>query len=168
MAYDKYEDLFVDANGRPKGSIAVPESCIDSAEYIIRQIATKGARLSRGKVGPDMAADFANLSFNASTDDFLSLKKKPQDYPFADLPDVGQGIILLNKTTNDLTYNMHLGAIVARSKGRAVISHMFQQVRSYIQKPLIVIEITSAADFAKQTFGSGANLFAAGLLRPVL
>jgi hypothetical protein len=169
MPYATYAETFVDSDGNPKPSIEVPESCIDSAEYIIRTIATNGARQSRSKVGPDMLAEFDNMDFNASKDDILAIKKRANSYNFAGLPDglpdVGQGIILLNRTNGDLEYNMHLGAIVAKSPGKAVISHMFQTVRSYAQKPLEVLEITSAADFADKTFGRNANLYAAGLLK---
>jgi hypothetical protein len=167
MAYTDYAKLFVNAEGAPHASIEVAESCIDSAEYIIRQIATEGARIARGSAGPDMMAQFGNWEFNASTEEFLKAKKKPLDYPFSSFPKVGEGIILLNKTGSDLPYNMHFGAIVARGDTSAVISHMFQQVRSYIQKPLIALEISSIADFAIKTFGAKhASLFAVGLLKP--
>jgi hypothetical protein len=166
MAFDTYSDQFVDKDGKVLTGVQVYESCIDSAEYIIRQIATKGARLTRGKTGPDMMAEFLGLSFNASTVEFLKEDYTLHDYKFADLPEVGQGLILLNKTGSDLKYNMHLGAVLARSPGKAIVSHMFQHVRSFTQKPLIVLEITSAADFATKTFGTSAKCFAAGLLTP--
>ncbi len=165
MAYTDHEPMFVNADGNALGSVEVPESCIDSAEFIIRRIATKGARLSRGKVGPDMMAHFGNMVVNASQDDLMDLPARPADYAFTDVPQVGEGIILLNKTKTDLSYNMHLGAVVARSAGRASISHMFELVKSYSTKPLIVLHITSAADFAVQTFGADAKLYAVGLLR---
>jgi hypothetical protein len=166
MPYDQYSDLFVDKEGIALTGVLVPESCIDSSEYIIRRIATKGARLTRGRNGPDMIAEFLGLTFNASTEEFLKKDYTLHDYNFADLPSVGQGIILLNKTASDLKYNMHLGAVVARSAGKVVISNMFQQVRSPKEEQLRVVEISSPADFARKTFGTGAKCFAAGLLRP--
>ena len=167
MSYANFESMFVDAAGAPKAGVLVPESCIDSAEFIIRRIATKGSRLTRTNTGPNMMAKFGNMEFNASTEDFVN-RRGPQDYPFAGLPDIGQGIILLNKTRTDLSYNMHLGAIVAKDARIAVISHMFQMVRSYTQEELKVMEITSVDDFRNQTFGGRARLYAVGLLFPEL
>jgi hypothetical protein len=158
--------MFVDSDGNKLAGVEVPESCIDSAEFIIRRIATEGARLSRNNTGPDMIATFANFTCNASTVDLMKLPNLPQNYDFKNLPDVGQGIILLSRSESDLTYNMHLGAIVAKNSDEALISHMFQVVKSPIHKPLIVLKISSVEDFADQTFGKASDLYAYGLLSP--
>jgi hypothetical protein len=165
MPYAEYSPLFVDQNGAALPTVQVPQSCIDSAEHIMRRIADPTARPTRSRPGKSILAKFSNRSFNASEDDFMKFKLEGlQSHAFTGLPDIGQGIILLNKTRQDLDYNMHLGAIVAKGSGRAVISHMFQEVRSYTLAPLKVIEITSAANFASRTFGKQANCYAAGLL----
>jgi hypothetical protein len=111
-----------------------------------------------------MKATFANLEFDASTDEFLANPTIPNSYQFTDLPDVGEGIVLLNKTGSNLKYNMHFGAILAKEPGKAIISHMFQVVESPSYKPLVVLQISSAANFADQTFGGDAHLYAIGLL----
>jgi hypothetical protein len=165
MPYADYAKMYVDQNGEALSTVQVPESCIDSAEHIMRAIADPKARPTRSRPGKGILAKFSNRSFNASEDDFMKFKLDGlQSHAFTGLPDVGQGIILLNKTKQDLKYNMHLGAIVAKGDGRAVISQMFQEVRSYSYAPLEVIEITSHIDFANKTFREKANCYAAGLL----
>lgn len=72
MPYLGYAKMFVDSNGTPKAGFQVLESCIDSSEYIIRQIAKNAARLTRKNTGPDIIAEFANWEFNASTEYFLN------------------------------------------------------------------------------------------------
>jgi hypothetical protein len=165
MPYADYSSMFVDQNGKALSTAQVPESCIDSAEYIMRRIADPNARQTRNRTGKSILAKFSNRTFNASKDDFMKFNLQGlQSHAFTGLPEVGQGIILLNKTNNDLQYNMHLGAIVAKEDRRAVISHMYQEVRSYTYKPLKVIDIISVDDFARKTFDAQANCYAAGLL----
>ena len=165
MPYADYSSMFVDQDGNALSTIQVPESCIDSAEYIMRRIADPNARQTRHRAGRSILATFSNRNFNASEDDFMKFNLEGlRSHAFTGLPDVGQGIILLNKTKKDLKYNMHLGAIVAKEDRRAVISDMYQEVRSYTYKPLKVIEITSVDDFARRTFEEQANCYAAGLL----
>lgn len=163
MPYTNYADWLVDSSGNVLSKAIVPESCIQSAETIIQQIYHGGGRISRST---HMFAHFKNLTFDASTDDVLSYSgsalKSYQTYDW--LPDYGQGIVLLNKTSGDLQYNMHFGTVVAWKSGEAVISHMFEQVPNSSYALLQVITIASAVDFAQKTFGSGAGNYAIGLL----
>jgi hypothetical protein len=170
MAYEDYASAFVDAQGDAL-NIQVSESCIESAEFIIRTIAMakNGGKLVRNN-GPAMWAEFENIDFNASEEDIMT-KEGARSYKFAALPQVGEGIILLRRKLlsegKKTGYNMHLGAILARNETQAVISNMFQVVEKNGTAPLKVIQISSAADFAQQTFGKGKNgedLYAAGLL----
>src|SRR5882757_1667908 len=96
MAYEDYASAFVDAQGDAL-NIQVSESCIESAEFIIRTIAMakNGGKLVRNN-GPAMWAEFENIDFNASEEDIMT-KEGARSYKFAALPQVGEGIILLRR-----------------------------------------------------------------------
>jgi hypothetical protein len=92
------------------------------------------------------------------------------DYNFISLPEVGEGLICLNKTKSDKNYNMHLGAVVAKGKDDdgdfILISHMFEPEGDVGLSDLILLKLYDPKDFRKQTFGSYAHTqYAVGLLR---
>jgi hypothetical protein len=161
MAYTDYSDLFVDSDGNALSDCLVFESCIDSAEQIIQEIAA--GKRGRSRHGKTVYAHFGNGTYNLKTDDLMTIKGATS-YPSLGLPKVGEGIILLNMTNGDLPYNLHCGAVVAKQGGQAVISHMFQLQQSPKAAQLIVIEITSPSDFARKTFSGSAGKYAVGWL----
>lgn len=111
--------MFVDKSFLP--CLQVPESCIESAEFIIQCIANKSyLGWKEGKTRkPHVMAEFGfNKKFNITTQ--ANFHEDPscvglRSYSFGSwVPDIGQGLILLNKKSADAsTYNMHFGAIVA-------------------------------------------------------
>ena len=168
MAWAQYSSLFVSSTGRGTGT--VPRSCIESAEYIIQSIyATK--RLPWSKAGearePSVNAHFGGgKSIDISkTPDFHKSALGLKDYPFTALPGIGQGLICLNNTKDDLGYNMHLGGVVATDTGKVLISNMMEPFGvSVTLVTLTTIEITNVADFRTDNFGSDAGKYALGLL----
>ena len=187
--YTKYCSTYVDEYGRAKG-VDVPESCIDSTEQIMRNIylIIKGQRPTRAKLSQlNLMAYFGGgVQFNASNELFMEKefidKKAPNgltnygfDMPASGefsprtgrIPMVGEGLILLNKTQENLDYNMHFGAIVARNNdgSQAIISNMYQVVRNFSTKTLNVLEIISPDDFCVKTFRDDASKYAIGILK---
>lgn len=84
----------------------VPESCIESAEFIIQSInndvATPVWKGGGKALKPHVIATFGgNVKINVSTSDLLSHNIKGlSDYEFdGQLPELGQGLILLRKDT---------------------------------------------------------------------
>jgi hypothetical protein len=153
----------------------VPDSCIESAEYIIQSIygenhGQRPLRWVRSGIerSTHVIANFGNrticitATLNFHDQDFSDLV----DYNFVSLPNVGEGLICLNKTSN-LLYNMHLGAIVASNANQAQISNMMEQKGNEVKMvPLQTIKIIHCDDFREETFGSLASKYALGLLKP--
>src|ERR1700730_1453023 len=93
----------------------VPDSCIESAEYIIqcfhrRQI----LNWEKGQIkDPQVYAHFANDKLNITKD---AIMKKDltnfSSWKFTKLPESGQGICLINKTNKDNPSNMHFMAVI--------------------------------------------------------
>lgn len=164
---------FVSLSSRgTRGSKKVPKSCIESAEYIIQCYAN--GKLLDWKAGesrsPHVYGYFGNKTINISdTADFHLSAAGLKDYDFKDsLPNEGQGLICLNKTKDDLDYNMHLGAVVAVNpeEGKVLISNMMEQAHIAVSLTTIeYIEISSVSDFITTNFGDdGADKYALGLL----
>jgi hypothetical protein len=80
------------------------------------------------------------------------------DYQFKKLPDKGEGLICLNKTKEDKvakdSFNMHLGAVVARNGDSALLSNMIaRHDTSYTpEKELETIPIDGVDKFRSATF----------------
>lgn len=168
MSYPNYEKHFVDSDGVPLDGVLVPESCINSTEWIIRKFKA-GGRSTRSKA--PMFAFFlddknSQVKFDASNDnvlDYVGIGLK--DHPFLGLPKVGQGIALLRQTkTSGAAYDMHFGAVLASDGSRIVVSNMMAQVANEQMVPLEVVTVQSVREFAVLAFGSTARSFAAGLV----
>lgn len=156
MPWSKFNALFV--NGSGKAQVRVPKSCIESAEYIIQCIAQNSIlKYNYQEIrSPDVVAVFGHRRFNITRDaDIQNDAEGITDYDFSCcLPEVGEGIILLNKTKSDKKYNMHLGAVVARDSNKALISHMMENPKGkVVLAELETIEISCPEDFRTATFG---------------
>lgn len=170
MAWDRYSELFVTRGGR--SSANVPRSCIESAEYIIQSIA-EGRRLewrSGETREPHVIAHFKDVTIDiTATPDFHRSRDVAgvEDYRFAALPEIGQGLICVNKTGDELGYNMHLGAVVARDDDRALISNMMEEVGIAVMMVILhTIEIGSPYEFRSRNFSGIDDKYALGLLTP--
>lgn len=97
----------------------LPESCIESAEYAIQLFHDAGLAWGPDQERtPNVLADFGNrVQLNVTTSpDLQDRVTGVHSYPFASLPQVGEGIIIANRTDQDLPFNLHLGAVVARHR----------------------------------------------------
>ena len=167
MPWATYSELFMSGSGRLRNP--VPRSCIESAEYVIQCIASRmllewSANQARD---PHVEAHFGNgvtIDITAK-ENFQDSAEGLTDYPFTGLPQVGEGIICLNKTKTDLYYNMHLGAVIARSGDRALLTNMMEAPHIAVMKAVIEpIEIGTADEFRSQNLAESRH-FALGLLR---
>jgi hypothetical protein len=159
----------------------VPNSCIESAEYIIQCIASNTVLdwepgQSRK---PHVFAHFGNgVTFNISnTTNFHNKAPKGlADFPFeclrGGLPGLGEGLICLNKTGKDLYYNMHLGGVVVVMENAGFppsyvveISNMMEPFNKEVK--LVKLQsklITTADQFRSGSFGTSAGDYALGFL----
>lgn len=170
MPWSRYSELFVTRGGRSSGN--VPRSCIESAEYVIQSIA-EGRRLEwrAGETRePHVIAHFKGVTIDiTATPDFHRRREIAgvEDYSFTSLPEIGEGLICVNKTGEDLAYNMHLGAVVARDDDRALISNMMEEVGMSVMMVILqTIEIGSPYDFRSRNFSGIDDKYALGLLTP--
>ena len=180
MAID-FSPLFADAQGNPTGN--VPESCIESAEYIIQCIAngtTYSWVANQPPRNPHVIAHLGNgKTINISTQrDLLEAAELSCSYNFNGLPKLGQGLICVNRTTRDIKpYNMHLGAVIATemggSKSRPVISKvLISEISEVNPSNVQMIQLdasntkwySSVAEFRGNLYDE--NCFALGLLAP--
>ncbi len=158
----------------------VPDSCIESAEYIIQRVhnglgfvwseTVEGAPTST----PHVYAVFGgNRYFNMSDDDgwLTRLPADLADYPFQahEMPQVGEGLCLVNYTKFNnkfCDYDMHFGAILSNGP-------VFSEISDNCAKPvtptpigaLKKAQISTPADFRKTIKGAGGTkTFALGKL----
>jgi hypothetical protein len=93
------------------------------------------------------------------------------DYPFEKLPAKGEGLICLNKTTEDHHgFNMHLGAVVARNDDVALLSNMMADPGTShpSEEKLVTMPIIRAEKFLSMNFYKDEEpqkVFAVGLLK---
>jgi hypothetical protein len=159
--------LFANEGGHPLNQI--PRSCIESAEYIIQCLAAGGLLgWAEGQERtPHVIACFGNnVTFNITTQENFHTDPRCNglvDYAFnGQLPAIGQGLILLNKTGADQPFNMHLGAVIATARNRVKISDVSENgpvamIANWETKVLNTIEDFRGDDYP-------ANNFAIGLL----
>lgn len=146
----------VDDNGMQtyKQALGVPESCIESAEYILQVTAGASTDWVRGKERePYMIAAFGNKTLNATTGDFVNEIDGVTDYDFNLIPNVGQGIVIANSGIDDDGYNMHFGAVFARHKTKnvAIISNLCEKADVKLINPCNFIFIDSVDSFKTQS-----------------
>ena len=162
---------FVDISFNPR--LPIPSSCIEGAEYIIQCI-SKGSILAWKKNTarkPHVWAEFGGgVKFNISNQpDFHTDPKCVglKSYPFGStLPNIGYGLILLNKTSTDATsYNMHLGAVVAVDDSYTYISDVSEGKTVSLVNNWPVKKITQVGDF--RIPGYPTKEFAVGILYPL-
>lgn len=171
MAWKNTLDFVSLGSRGTRGKRAVPNSCIESAEYII-QCYAKGAILdweAGASRKPHVYATFGNKRFNISeTENFHLLASGIKDFDFkGTLPGEGSGIICLNKTSEDLGYNMHLGAVVAvdTEAKKILISNMMEPAHMAVKmKTIDYIELASPEEFLTINFEEAAVKYAIGLL----
>ena len=153
----------------------VPESCIESAEYIIQ--CTAKSEILPWTQQEEREPYIYGLFGNGVILNITQHENPPNggtgllDFVFTELPNVGEGLILLNKTTKNKPFNMHLGAVVAKGLSHLgetyiLISHMFHLKNDYGMEKLITLKITDVNDFRKKTFPNDTASYALGLLRP--
>ena len=158
---------FTSRSGR--GIVNVPNSCIESAEYIIQSISNVNLLpWKRGQSqSPNVIATFGDREINISeTENFHRNTRGITSYKFDSLPNIGQGIICLNKTVEDLPYNMHLGAVVASSDESVLISNMMEPEGEVGMALINIIEINNAEEFLTNNFGDMSSKYIIGILRP--
>jgi len=171
MGWQKKLDFVAISARSIRGSKKVPKSCIESAEYIIQCYANGGlldwaAGVDRD---PHVYATFGDRKYNISAEENFHQKAEgTTNYKFDALPAEGSGLICLNKTSGDLGYNMHLGAVVAVNpeEGKILISNMMEAAHVAVSLATIeVIEISSPEEFIVANFGEeGLGQYALGIL----
>jgi len=183
LSAHKHAALFVDAAGAPKPDAKVPNSCIESAEYVIQCIAQdKMLPWTHGDSRkPHVLAHFGNGLFcNISDADVIawafSNASTLVDYPFgthgfSHLPKVGRGLMLLHKTKlESKVYHMHLAATVAswgsHPKTKIAVTDMFEAWTGPVTlQPLKVRAVSDIGkDFRDAFFGPQASEYVVGLL----
>ncbi|HEY6528489.1 MAG TPA: hypothetical protein VIZ65_07330 [Cellvibrionaceae bacterium] len=134
----------------------VPNSCIESAEFIL-QVINSGTNDSvtwdRAEVSrtPHVYAEFKshyiNITDTADFHDYIT--ESIVSYPFgSSLPTLGEGICLVNKGQDSGGYNMHFGAVVAVQNGSVEISDMNEPNNAPVGlAPLETITIKNVNDF---------------------
>lgn len=168
MGWPIYSELFMSSSGRLKTT--VPKSCIESAEYIMQCIANKAVLpWSVGQTrNPHVVAYFGKgvaIDITATPDFHLGAEGL-EDYPFTSLPNVGEGLVCLNRTKSDLGYNMHFGAVLARSGDAALVSNMMEAFGVKVVMAIPdTIEISSPDKFRSDNFHVDSAKYALGLLR---
>jgi hypothetical protein len=161
---------FLDNSFSPR--LPIPKSCIEGAEYIIQCIAKNSALAWKPNTtrNPHVWAEFGSgIKFNISKEPNFHMDKKCvglRSYIFGGgLPDVGCGLILLNKTSSDSnTFNMHLGAVVAREDGYTYISDVSEKGKVQMISNWPVKKITHVSEF--RIPGYPTSEYAVGLLYP--
>lgn len=155
-----------------KPALSIPQSCIEGAEYIIQSIKLGDYALSWAEGTtrkPHVLAVFGgNVQFNISNDPDIQNDSRCStltDYSFGSGPDIGQGIILLNKTKKNKSFNMHLGAVVAVEGGKIYMSNVAESGTVVMVKNWDVLAISKAEDF-RTSNGFSDKSFAIGLLKP--
>lgn len=140
-------------------SSQVPNSCIESAEYIIQATATAKipAKWTSGAATkPHVWAVFHSHMVNISnTPNFHNLvDSSVKEYPFAGtLPGLGEGLCIVNTGADNKGYNMHFGAVVRVGRGRVDVSDMSEIITETPQLVKIkVAALTKVDDFRGQTY----------------
>ncbi len=159
------------------GMFEVPESCIESAEYLIQCCYIgKAIRWNSGSKRPDVFAHMGNAIINitATEDCHTTVMPAHGSYPFSQLPVLGEGIVLFNvgKDAGKGGYNMHFMAVVATGSfgGRpaVLVSNMMErQLRAGERtkmKQLQVLIVTDPTTLAAAFFGSKGKNYLTGLL----
>ncbi len=156
----------------------VPESCIESAEYIIQSIINGKRHVweENKTVDPHVYAIFANgVEFDISECENFHEKidEKVGDYPFqtlrGGLPGIGQGLVCVNKHWRNRHYNMHLGAVVAsarlkNAKHAVILSNMMHTEKMVEMVELQTTKWISSPDQFRSLLSSSYRNFALGLL----
>ena len=154
----------------------LPESCIESTEFVLQtqQSGRKGMRYGE-KADPvymlfkhptEEKTVYFDLSNDADIQDHAQgLRNYLSD---KELPGIGEGIALLNRTNSDFrksdSYNMHLGAVLKRNEKSAWISDMSAFVESdFPMRDVQKINITKAGDFRGDLYKSHEK-YAMGLV----
>jgi hypothetical protein len=157
-------------SGRVAGA-SVPRSCIESAEFII-QCYVAGHILSWQRLQsrePHIIALFGGgKSYNVTdTQDFHNLVVSGlEDYHFTSMPTVGEGLICVNKTSEQLDYNMHAGAVIGVFEDETLISNMMEPFGVPVNlTTLQTISIRTPQDFRSLNLDD-ADKYALGLLKP--
>jgi hypothetical protein len=159
----------------------VPNSCIESAEYIIQCIASN--RVLEWKPGqsrePHVYAHFGKgvvVNISNTPDFHNKVPRGLTDFPFdslrGGLPGLGEGLICLNRTGTDLRYNMHLGAVVLVMERAGTppeyvveISDMMEPFDQEVELVKLKSKLIRTADqFRSDSFRSWAPNYALGLL----
>lgn len=156
----------------------VPNSCIESAEYIIRKIyrgpaytwtpAIDGAPTEN----PHVYAVFGgNWYFDISDDEgwLDSLPEDLADYPFGsrELPGIGEGLCLVKKTPGPnqaCDYDMHFGAVLSGNAFSVEISDNCEPPGDVVFGALKKTRITRPGGFRKTIAGASKTHFALGKL----
>lgn len=173
--------------------ICLPKSCIQSAEHVIQvyyhYLKTvqpgKRPRTPTKQPQPPCSDNHTdnyitygcvyglfgdNRSINISeTENFHESTEGFTDYPFEEgqLPQVGQGLILVNKTTEDAGYNMHLGAVLGVSSDGLIMTDYNELESGVVNLNLLTynntVKIKHVDDFRGQNYQQ--KQFALGLLQ---
>jgi hypothetical protein len=146
---------------------ALPRSCIESAEFALQVKHDPGLKWKEGEErNPHMLATFGGKKMldATSSPDLANDVTGVTSYPFVSLPRVGEGVIIANRTNTDHTYNMHLGAVVARHNGKeaCILTDLAESGKVKMVIPWSIKLIRTVDDFRGSDY-AGPD-FALGLL----
>lgn len=167
------EELFTRTDGRPHHGYSVytprrslPRSCIESAEFAIQLNHDPGLKWKPDQERtPHVTATFGSGSIDVTSSmDLADELTGVTSYPFTTLPQVGEGVIIANRTKKDKHYNMHLGAVVARhdSKEACILTDLAESGAVKMVIPWSIKLVRSVDDFRGSDY-QGKD-FALGLL----
>jgi hypothetical protein len=170
--------LFMKQNGNVSDLAMVPNSCIESAEYIM-QCQSKGYIFTWSSTPPANSSSVLAMFGKGVTVDISKTEliawasqhgSKLTDYPFTTLPSVGEGIILLHKKklTGDY-YHMHVVAVLAcygDPTDEITVSAMAEPKSGTVNMAALKVEsITDIDEFRTKWFEGQEAEYAIGLLR---
>ncbi len=173
-----FSSLFMKQNGNVSDLAMVPNSCIESAEYIM-QCQSRGEIFTWTSTppatSPSVEAVFGNgVRVDISKTELIAWAgqngSKLTDYPFTTLPSVGEGIILLHKKNlTGIYYHMHLVAVLAcygDPTDEITVSAMAEPKSGTVNMATLKVKsITDLDEFRSEWFERQEAEYAIGLLR---
>lgn len=156
------------------GATQVPESCIESTEYIMRVMSERSSKdvvwngAGSGSERHGVTATFGGgFSINISTtENFHTLiPTGTTSYAFTSLPSLGQGLCIVRvKPGGTSPYDMHFGAVFAQQDGQVSISDMSEpeNYNGTATAALVSQNITTVGGFRDHNYPEA--FFAIGLL----
>jgi len=151
------------------GTTMVPHSCIESAECIIRSSVCKvlwdsdaDEDISEHCVWMEFRNHRVNISNTVNIQNLRGLREV-ENYNFQSLPELGQGIGLMNITSKNTNYNMHFGAYVSTWGNNAIMISDVSEEEGDDMVPLKTKRIYHPDEFRGDDYAD-TDIFKIGLL----